>query len=321
MYFRPLALRSEEEHHSSDLSISWDWGNSGEVPQSGQVLLILERLVSGRHQSLSLCNAQAEQGDTVSVGPAALVAEVHLMRYPIWTVVAITLFLVLLWLVRSQQPPIIEKTTPSTESKVVTDYNLPNVISDIRPTLVDNRPNTSNTRTSVVSIIVAGDKAAAGFAVSPYVVCTCNHVVNNRDYVPVILSNNQRLRGTVIKRSWAGDLALVRIPVAMPFLKMAIEDSQQGDHISILGHPAGYRYSLCRGWVSATDRKINLPTGQELTNILQLDASIHQGMSGSPVLNDDNEIVGMIVGVRNDGSDSIGFAHSGDSIKAFLQGR
>src|SRR5439155_10636606 len=71
------------------------------------------------------------------------------------------------------------------------------------------------------------------------------------------------------------------------------------------------------GIISAVGRKIVLPTGEELSNLIQTDASINPGNSGGPLLNINGELIGINVALR-EGAQGIAFALNVDTLKQVL---
>ncbi len=87
------------------------------------------------------------------------------------------------------------------------------------------------------------------------------------------------------------DLALLKVSSrsASPIPIRTGNRVQEGDSVLAVGSPIGLTNSLSSGIVSAKDRRI-LETG----GVLQVDASINQGNSGGPLLDKDNNLIGVV---------------------------
>jgi S1-C subfamily serine protease len=75
------------------------------------------------------------------------------------------------------------------------------------------------------------------------------------------------------------------------YLKLTSETLKQGDQIYVYGNPLDLTCSITRGIVSAI---------RDDGNYIQIDAAISPGNSGSPVVNESNEVVGIATFKRND---------------------
>jgi S1-C subfamily serine protease len=137
-------------------------------------------------------------------------------------------------------------------------------------------------------------------------------------------------RADVVFRNPLKDLALLRFRQAPPWqlakLKFArITDVLVGQNVHIIGHPRGDTWSYSTGVISQIrpNYKANLSgeSGADVSpfeaNSLQLQAAVSPGNSGGPVLNDDADIVGIVIFVR-DKTQNVDYAVAIDEISAFL---
>lgn len=71
--------------------------------------------------------------------------------------------------------------------------------------------------------------------------------------------------------------------------------------------------AVTTGIISTLHRKIEMPTGITINEMIQFDAPINPGNSGGPLMNIDGDLIGIIVCMR-DGAQGIGFAINSDAI-------
>jgi serine protease Do len=95
----------------------------------------------------------------------------------------------------------------------------------------------------------------------------------------------------LIKTSAAFDYAIFQIKAGgrtFKTLKLATQTPAKGEEVIILGNPEGMESTLTRGIVSSIRGQDNIADA-----ILQTDAAISHGSSGSPVMNLRGEVVGI----------------------------
>ena len=95
-----------------------------------------------------------------------------------------------------------------------------------------------------------------------------------------------------------------------------------GDAVAAIGDPFGYERSISTGIVSGLDRTIEAPNGFTVAHAIQTDAALNPGNSGGPVLNADDQVVGIADQVATSGSSDsnsgVGFAVPIDLVKSEL---
>ena len=151
-------------------------------------------------------------------------------------------------------------------------------------------------------------------------IVTNKHVVGSGKGVFVCLTSGDELPGDVLLDEASHDLAVVRVKAGktLPALRLApATDLMVGEDVIAIGHPYGYVHTVSRGIISALDRKITLPTGDELTGLIQTDASINPGNSGGPLLNINGEFIGINVALR-EGAQGIAFAINAGTVEKVL---
>jgi S1-C subfamily serine protease len=98
-------------------------------------------------------------------------------------------------------------------------------------------------------------------------------------------------------------------------------DVQVGDPVVAIGNPFGLQRTVTTGIVSALQRQIDAPSGFDISNVIQTDASINPGNSGGPLLDSQGRVIGInsqIATGGGQGSVGIGFAVPVNTLKDLL---
>ena len=155
-------------------------------------------------------------------------------------------------------------------------------------------------------------------------ILTAAHVVQAADEISVEFFDGQLVPARVIATSAAADVALLQLErVPANAVVSVIGDSSKvevGDQIFVIGSPYGLSHSLTVGHVSARyapNSLVSLPLAAEL---LQTDAAINSGNSGSPMFNLKGEVIGVVTNIlsRSGGSEGLGFAVTSKAARQVL---
>lgn len=168
--------------------------------------------------------------------------------------------------------------------------------------------------------------AGSGFIISKNgYILTNQHVVSDpsADYT-VLLSDGTQKTATVVYRDPTDDIAVLKIPgtYASVALFGNSSDLKLGSTVIAIGNALGeYSNSVSVGIVSGLNRDIQAtdPEGgsEDLTGMIQTDASINPGNSGGPLLDLSGNVVAMNVATVY-GSNNIGFSIPIDAIKSIV---
>lgn len=138
-----------------------------------------------------------------------------------------------------------------------------------------------------------------GFAIDQQTLVTNKHVVEGTNELQLSTSDGRDIEVTGAQSANLADLAIVRTTQqldASPVLASA--DPQIGDVVSIIGYPNGGQLTLTSGTVlDYTDDPLNENLGQ----VAVADAEVEPGSSGSAVLNESGQVVGVVYAKSSSG--------------------
>ena len=144
---------------------------------------------------------------------------------------------------------------------------------------------------------------------------TNDHVVEGETYVNVKLNSGELTPATVISKSTAYDLAIIRLDdprLEHGFLTMSTSDSVRvGQEVVAIGSPLGLLDStVTRGIISAI-RAVGPLT------YFQTDAAVNPGNSGGPLIDANGHVIGINTG-KVGGAESLGFAIAIDHAEELI---
>ncbi len=131
-----------------------------------------------------------------------------------------------------------------------------------------------------------------GFFVAPHLIATNHHVVNDARSLTIEDADGAfyTLRRTVAADP-AADTAIIEVVErsANALRLEAVARPEVGETIYVIGNPLGYARTLSHGLVSGIRTRGDAP-------MYQISANVAQGSSGSPVINAQGEVVGIVFG-------------------------
>ncbi len=151
-------------------------------------------------------------------------------------------------------------------------------------------------------------------------VVTNHHVIEGASEAIVRLNDGRSYRATLIGKSPAHDLAVLRIKVPFdrppPVPLGSSADLRVGQKVFAIGNPFGLDYSLSSGLVSALDRSISDGDGSSIDHLIQTDAAINPGNSGGPLLDSAGRLIGINTAIFSPSGAyaGIGFAVPVDTV-------
>jgi S1-C subfamily serine protease len=192
------------------------------------------------------------------------------------------------------------------------------IASKVDPAIVD-----------INTVVGSGQAAGTGQIItSNGEILTNNHVVDRSTSIQVtIAGRSQTYTAHVIGVDPSADIALIQVDgvSGLPTVSFASSSSVKvGDPIVALGNALGQGGTpdVSQGSITALDQTITASEGgsksEQLTGMLQSDATIYPGDSGGPIVNSSGQVVGMITagdvqGFRSSAS-TVNYAIPSDSI-------
>lgn len=166
-----------------------------------------------------------------------------------------------------------------------------------------------------------------GFLVSKdgYIV-TNRHVVSDEEAEYTVLLNDEtKHEAKVLARDNLTDLAVLKIDGDdLPYLDLGdSSDIKVGQQVVAIGNALGeFRNTVSTGVISGLSRSITAggygTPSEELSGVIQTDASINPGNSGGPLLNLAGQVIGINTAMAN-GAENIGFALPINDVKSTIE--
>jgi len=140
-------------------------------------------------------------------------------------------------------------------------------------------------------------------------IVTNNHVVNNSDYIEVVLDDKRTFTAKIIGTDPTTDIALLKIDAdSLPFISYGnSEDLKVGEWVLAVGNPFNLTSTVTAGIVSAKARNINL-SQYSIESFIQTDAAVNPGNSGGALVNTNGELVGINTAIASQTGNYIGYS-------------
>ncbi len=167
----------------------------------------------------------------------------------------------------------------------------------------------ASARNQVVTIF-AGTGMGTGFYITPELLLTNDHVVDNSKLVKIKTIGGKEYVGEVLRSNKRRDVALVRTePLPISGVPMRLEDPAIGSQVYVIGSPAdqALQGTVTSGIVSSI--RVFKPSGSYFTGkFIQSDVAINHGNSGGPMFDERGNVIGISdLGLGDSGNQGLNF--------------
>jgi serine protease Do len=155
-------------------------------------------------------------------------------------------------------------------------------------------------------------------------VLTAAHLVQSADKMVVEFSGGELIPATVVGSALSADVALLQLDHSpMGAVAAVLGDSDKidvGDDVFVVGAPYGISQTLTAGHISGRHTLDKRTENMMPVEILQTDAAINVGNSGSPLFNLNGEVMGIVTNImsRSGGSEGLAFAATSNTARRLL---
>jgi serine protease Do len=161
--------------------------------------------------------------------------------------------------------------------------------------------------------------SGTGFLVDDHHLATAEHVVAGADRIVLRQGRREVAVGTLAGADSAHDIALIRTDRSIRghVFSLASRSPRAREGVAALGFPLGRRLTVARGSVRGTAHVVGADgrAGQEL---IQTDASVHNGHSGGPLVSlSDGSLLG-VVDLAAVGRNPLSFSVSARAVAPLL---
>jgi len=158
-----------------------------------------------------------------------------------------------------------------------------------------------------------------------YIITNWHLVGNKYSSCYVTLEDGKKYNGSVVWSDSDLDLAVVKIKAnGLKYLSLGDSDSANlGQEVYAIGNPIGVEFqrTITSGIISGLNRTIKIEEENTLNymeGLIQTDASINEGNSGGPLINELGEVIGINT-IKIECAEGIGFAVPINIIKPVIE--
>jgi S1-C subfamily serine protease len=143
--------------------------------------------------------------------------------------------------------------------------------------------------------------SGSGFFITPNLIITNHHVIDKAKNIEIVYNNDQKIAATVLAKDPANDLAILKVddfkgPVSPLFLGNT-QNAKDGDPVYAVGFPMP---TMLGDKAKLSEGIINSITGfKDDVRMYQISIPIQPGNSGSPLLNEKGQVIGVVTASMN----------------------
>ena len=214
----------------------------------------------------------------------------------------------------------VERRPQNLENIPVTSINIPSVAALTQNSVVEIRTESVTNSLFLRQFVTEGAGSGVIISEDGYIV-TNNHVIQDARAITVALHDGTTYEVQLIATDSKMDIGVIKIEASglTPAILGDSDSLSVGEPVVAVGNPLGQLGgTVTDGIVSALDREIIL--NNERRNLLQTNAAINPGNSGSGLFNADGELVGIVV-AKSSGEDveGLGFAIPINDAKPIIE--
>jgi len=176
------------------------------------------------------------------------------------------------------------------------------VVTELEQSVINAGKLYQEVSKSIVRISDGEKIVGSGFAFGPngYII-TPQHVVEGRVGIDIILPDGSTSAATVIGTCQHSDIAVLALEQKLTMEAITLADSavvRVGEPVIVIGNPLELPETITSGIVSQTHRFVEVRHDLKtrwVANLIQFDAAVNFGNSGSPLLNSRGEVIGMVI--------------------------
>jgi len=180
------------------------------------------------------------------------------------------------------------------------DNEIRGVATEMEQSVINSGKLYQEVSQGVVRISDGEKVLGSGFAFdSEGHILTPQHVVEGQSQIYIISADGYTSPATIVGACEYTDIAVLKQSLPIPALTLA--DStivKVGEPVIVIGNPLGLPEAITSGIVSQTNRFVEVgydTKTQWVASIIQFDAAVNFGNSGSPLLNSKGEVIGMVI--------------------------
>jgi S1-C subfamily serine protease len=171
---------------------------------------------------------------------------------------------------------------------------------------------TSRERRSL-ALVVAKDQSGTGFFLGGRCWATAAHVVDDAKTVQLVLHNGGTIAARVVGRDGLHDVAVLRAAAAVPALVLAVRSPKPGAQVWAIGFPGPSRH-----YGRPVPMIGRIHTERAPRDMILVSGMAFFGHSGSPMLDDSQRVVGLIVAVHREDLD-LSLAAPASAIRSLVR--
>ncbi len=184
---------------------------------------------------------------------------------------------------------------------------------EVTAALVADRVIPSTVAVEVNAFLIGGSGSGVIYGSDGYII-TNHHVIEGASEVAVVFADGARFPAQVVGSDPTTDVGVLLVDrTDMTPLAIGSSDALTiGEPAVAVGNPLGLSGgpTVTSGIVSALDRRLTIPTGEDLYGLVQTDAPIAPGSSGGALVDASGRLIGITtaIAVSDVGAEGLGFA-------------